>query len=390
MKILNTSTMLTLMFLIGALMLNLSSEAIAANQPAPPEIKADSYVLMDYRTGQVLVHKNAQKALPPASLTKIMTSYVISDELAKGNISVSDQVLISENAWAQNPKLKGSSLMFVEVNKYVELDDLHKGIVIQSGNDSSIAVAEHISGSEAAFAELMNHHAKRLGMKQTHFENSTGLPANGHVTTAYDLGLLSRSLIRDFPEDYAMYSELEFTYNGITQANRNDLLKDKGLTVDGLKTGHTEEAGYCLVSSALKDDMRLIAVVLGADSKAARANESRKLFNYGFRFYTSVTPFKAGKVLKKARVWKGEAEEFSVGLAQDARLTLLKVDKAHLKANYNLDKEIIAPIRKGQKVGEVYFRIKDKEVLRLPMVALEAVEEAGFMGRTWDSIKLWF
>lgn len=366
------------------------SQAQTANQPAAPEIKASSYILMDYRTGQVLVHNNAKQALPPASLTKIMTSYVISDELAKGNISAADKVFISENAWAQNPKLKGSSLMFVEVNKYVELDDLHKGIVIQSGNDASIAVAEHISGTEAAFAELMNHHAKRLGMSQTHFENSTGLPANGHLTTAYDLGLLARSLIRDFPEDYAIYSDLEFTYNGITQANRNDLLKDKGLTVDGLKTGHTEEAGYCLVSSAVKDDMRLIAVVMGTESKAARANESRKLFNYGFRFYTSVTPFKAGQTLKKSRVWKGQKEEFAVGLAQDALLTLLKVDKAHLKANYSLDKEIIAPIRKGQKVGELYFSIKDKKVLRLPMVALEPVEEAGFMGRTWDSIKLWF
>ncbi len=355
-----------------------------------PEVEAKSYILMDYQTGQILAQSNAEQVLPPASLTKIMTSYIVSDELAKGNITTDDKVLISENAWAQNPKLKGSSLMFVEVNKYVSVDDLHKGIVIQSGNDASIAMAEFISGNETAFADLMNQHAQRLGLSNTQFKNSTGLPASGHATTAKDLAVLSRALIKDFPADYSIYAEREFSYNGITQQNRNSLLKDQGLLVDGLKTGHTEEAGYCLVSSAIKDDMRLIAVVMGTDSKAKRASESRKLLNHGFRFYTNITPFKAGVSLKNARVWKGEENEFPVGLAQDATLSLLKTDKENLKANYVLNSEIIAPIRKGQKVGEVFFKVNGKEVKRIPMVALANVEEAGFFGRAWDSIKLWF
>ncbi|NVJ65553.1 MAG: D-alanyl-D-alanine carboxypeptidase [Gammaproteobacteria bacterium] len=367
-----------------------SGVAIAANNPGAPEIDARSYILMDFETGKVLLESNADQALPPASLTKIMTGYIVSDELAKANISNDDKVLVSENAWAQNPKLKGSSLMFIEVNKYVPMDDLHKGIVIQSGNDASIAVAEHISGTESAFANLMNQHAKRLGMSNTHFENSTGLPADGHLTTARDLAILSRALIQDFPEDYTIYAGREFTYNNITQQNRNTLLNDQGLKVDGLKTGHTEEAGYCLVSSAVNDEMRLIAVVMGTDSKAKRASESRKLLNHGFRFYTNVTPFEGGKSLKNARVWKGEVNEFPVGLAQDATLTLLKADKEKLKANYTLNPEIIAPVKKGQIVGEVFFKIDGKEIKKMPMVALADVPEAGFFGRMWDSIKLWF
>lgn len=362
----------------------------AANQPGAPEIEAKSYILMDYQTGKIILESNADEKLPPASLTKIMTSYIVSDELVKANIAADDKVLISENAWAQNPKLKGSSLMFVEVNKYVPVEDLHKGIVIQSGNDASIAMAEHISGTENAFANLMNQHANRLGMNNSSFKNSTGLPAGGHLTTARDLAVLSRALIRDFPEDYSIYAEREYSYNNITQQNRNTLLKDQSLTVDGLKTGHTEEAGYCLVSSAIEDDRRLIAVVMGTDSKAKRASESRKLLHHGFRFYTNVTPFKGGKALRNARVWKGEMNEFPVGLAQDAVLTLLKSEKGALKANYTLNSEIIAPIRKGQKVGEVFFKVGGKEVKRMPMIALVDVPEAGFLGRMWDSIKLWF
>ena len=363
---------------------------IQAAKPGVPKIDARSYVLVDYATGEVLVEKNSDQQLPPASLTKLMTSYIIADELSKGSIGNSDEVLISENAWAQNPKLKGSSLMFVEVNKYVPLEDLHKGIVIQSGNDASIAMAEHIAGTEDAFAEVMNAQAKSLGMQSSHFENSTGLPAKGHLTTARDLSKLATALIKNFPQDYSLYAQKEFTYNGITQQNRNALLSDTSMLVDGLKTGYTEEAGYCLVSSAVKNEMRLVSVVMGADSKAARATESRKLLNYGFRFYTSVTPYKAGQSLKTARIWKGEAEQFKVGLAQDAKITLLKTDKANLKASYSLNQEITAPIRRGQVVGQLILKIADKEVKRLPMVALESVEEAGFFGRMWESIKLWF
>ena len=364
--------------------------SVYAAQPAKPSVAASSYLLIDYETGQVLLEENSQKQLAPASLTKMMTSYIIASELAKGNINKDDNVLISENAWAQNPKLKGGSLMFIEVNKYVSVGDLHKGIIIQSGNDASIAMAEHIAGSEDAFADLMNQHAQRLGMNDSYFINSTGLPAQGQVTTAHDLAKLAHALIKDFPEEYGLYSEKEFTFNNIVQKNRNELLNDKGLGVDGIKTGHTEEAGYCLVSSAEKDGMRLIAVVMGTDSKAARASESRKLLNHGFRFYTTIKAFSAAQSLKNVQIWKGEKEAFSVGLAQDAMITVLKREKDQLEANYIVNKQIIAPVRKGQIVGEVYFKVGDKEIKRMPMIALENVAEAGFFGRLWDSVKLWF
>ncbi|AKE52956.1 D-alanyl-D-alanine carboxypeptidase family protein [Kangiella geojedonensis] len=366
------------------------SGVAAAIQPAKPSVDASSWLLMDFETGQIIIEENADQQLPPASLTKMMTSYIIADQLHKGNISEQDKVLISENAWAQNPKLKGSSLMFVEVNKYVTVEDLHRGIVIQSGNDASIAMAEHIAGSEEAFADLMNQYAKRLGMNSTHFMNSTGLPHEQHNTTARDLAKLARALIIDFPEDYSLYAEREFKYNGITQQNRNELLGDTTLGVDGIKTGHTEAAGYCLVSSAEKQGMRLISVVMGTDSMGSRASESRKLLNYGFRFYTNVKAFTAGKSLKQAEVWKGEEELVGVGLAQDAVLTVLKSEKDQLKANYKLNGKLMAPIQKGQVVGEVYFQMGDKVVKRMPMVALDKVEEAGFFGRMWDSMALWF
>ena len=377
------------LLIVGAVLL-VASNVVNAVQPGKPSVDSSSWLLMDYETGNVIMEENADEQLPPASLTKMMTSYIIADQLHKGNISNEDKVLISENAWAQNPKLKGSSLMFVEVNKYVSVEDLHRGIVIQSGNDASIAMAEHIAGSEDAFADLMNQYAKRLGMNSTHFMNSTGLPHEQHMTTARDLGILARALITDFPEDYSLYAEREFSYNGITQQNRNELLGDTTLGVDGIKTGHTEAAGYCLVSSAEKKGMRLISVVMGTDSMGARASESRKLLNFGFRFYTNVKAFAAGKALKQAEVWKGEEEQVSVGLAQDAVLTVLKTEKDQLKANYKLNGKLMAPIQKGQVVGEVYFNMGDKVVKRMPMVALDTVEEAGFFGRMWDSMALWF
>ncbi|RDX35325.1 D-alanyl-D-alanine carboxypeptidase [Kangiella sp. HD9-110m-PIT-SAG06] len=379
---------LSVVFLGLALLI--AAGSAKAIQPAKPSVDASSWLLMDYETGQIILEQNADQQLPPASLTKMMTSYIIADQLHKGNIKDEDKVLISENAWAQNPKLKGSSLMFVEVNKYVTVEDLHRGIVIQSGNDASIAMAEHIAGSEDGFADLMNQYAKRLGMSSTHFMNSTGLPHEQHQTTARDLAKLARALISDFPEDYSLYAEREFVYNGITQKNRNELLGDTTLGVDGIKTGHTEAAGYCLVSSAEKQGMRLISVVMGTDSMGDRASESRKLLNYGFRFYTNVKAFAAGKALKQAEVWKGEEEQVGVGLAQAAVLTVLKSEKDQLKANYKLNGKLIAPIKKGQVVGEVYFNMGDKVVKRMPMVALDSVEEAGILGRMWDSMALWF
>ncbi|MHC9509551.1 D-alanyl-D-alanine carboxypeptidase family protein [Kangiella sp. M94] len=381
---------LKILLSVGFLLALVANAASAAIQPGKPNVDARSYLLMDYDTGQIIMENNADQKLPPASLTKMMTSYIIGDELHKGNLSLDDKVLVSENAWAQNPKLKGGSLMFIEVNKYVRVEDLYRGIIIQSGNDASIAMAEHIAGTEEAFADLMNQYAAKLGMKDTHFENSTGWPAEGHVTTARDLAILARALIRDFPEDYKIYAEREFTYNGIKQQNRNELLNDPTLNVDGLKTGHTEEAGYCLVSSAEKEDMRLISVVMGTDSEAERAAESRKLLNFGFRFYTNIKPFKAGQALRTARVWKGSEEEVKVGLAQDAALTLLKSQKDQIQANYTIQSQLMAPIRRGQVVGEVFFKVGEKEIKRMPLVALENVEEAGFFGRMWDSMKLWF
>lgn len=380
---------LVLMVVLGAALFA-ASFSVQAIQPGEPSVNATSWLLVDYETGQVLLEENADEPLPPASLTKMMTSYIIADQLEKGNIKADDKVLISENAWAQNPKLKGSSLMFIEVNKYVSVEDLHRGIVIQSGNDASIAMAEHIAGSEEAFAGLMNQYAERLGMDSSHFMNSTGLPNEQHMTTARDLAVLARALITDFPDDYAMYSEREFTYNNITQQNRNELLGDTTLGVDGIKTGHTEAAGYCLVSSAKKKGMRLISVVMGTESMDARASESRKLLNHGFRFYTNIKAFSAGQSLKSAVVWKGEEEEVKVGLAQDAVLTVLKSEKDQLKANYTIKSQLMAPIQKGQVVGEVTFSMGDKVFKRLPMVALDSVEEAGFLGRMWDSMALWF
>jgi len=363
-------------------LLSLSAGSLLAIIPKAPEMSGNAYVLMDYDTGQILVAKNANQQVPPSSLTKMMTSYVLSDEVSKGNVSYQDKVTISKNAWAKN--FPGSSLMFIEVDTEVLLEDLKRGVIISSGNDASVAVAEHIAGSEQGFSELMNYHAKTLGMKDTYFINSNGLPDENHVTTAYDMAILAQALIRDFPDDYEVYKEKEFTYNGIRQYNRNSLLWDRSMNVDGVKTGHTEAGGYSLVASATRDKMRLISVVLGTNSKSARKQQNKRLLNFGFRFYETVEPVRPGQILHSQRVWYGEKEKLSLGLDQTILLTIPRGDGDKLKATFRIEGQLEAPIVKGQKIGTVFFELEGKKVAELPLVALEAIEEAGLWSQFTD------
>ena len=364
------------------ILLSLSAGSLFAIIPKAPEMSGNAYVLMDYDTGQILVAKNADLQVPPSSLTKMMTSYVLSDEVTKGNVSYQDKVTISKNAWAKN--FPGSSLMFIEVGTEVLLEDLKRGVIISSGNDASVAVAEHIAGSEQGFAELMNHHAKTLGMNNTYFINSNGLPDENHVTTAHDMAILAQALIRDFPDDYEVYKEKEFTYNGIRQYNRNSLLWDRSMNVDGVKTGHTEAGGYSLVASATRDNMRLISVVLGTNSKSARKQQNKRLLNFGFRFYETVEPVRPGQILHSQRVWYGEKENLSLGLNQTILLTIPRGDGDKLKAKFSIEGELEAPIEKGQIIGTVFFELEGKKVKELPLVALEAIAEAGMWSQFTD------
>ena len=364
------------------ILLSLSAGSLFAIIPKAPEMSGNAYVLMDYDTGQILVAKNADLQVPPSSLTKMMTSYVLSDEVTKGNVSYEDKVTISKNAWAKN--FPGSSLMFIEVGTEVLLEDLKRGVIISSGNDASVAVAEHIAGSEQGFSELMNHHAKTLGMNNTYFINSNGLPDENHVTTAHDMAILAQALIRDFPDDYEVYKEKEFTYNGIRQYNRNSLLWDRSMNVDGVKTGHTEAGGYSLVASATRDNMRLISVVLGTNSKSARKQQNKRLLNFGFRFYETVEPVRPGQILHSQRVWYGEKENLSLGLNQTILLTIPRGDGDKLKANFSIEGELEAPIEKGQIIGTVFFELEGKRVKELPLVALEAIAEAGMWSQFTD------
>lgn len=371
-------------FLVG---FSLAAKAIV---PAAPDLAAKSYVLMDYDSGKIIVEHNADMPVPPASLTKMMTSYVVSAEIAEGNLKLTDMVHISNNAWAQNPLFAGSSLTWIEVNTDVSVENLLKGVIIQSGNDASVALAEHIAGSEDVFADLMNQHAAKLGMINTNFENSNGLPAEGHSSTAKDLALLTAAMIRNFPDEYAYYKEKWFTFNGIKQPNRNSLLWDESLNVDGVKTGHTDAAGYCLVSSATKNNMRLISVVMGTKSKNSRKVEGKKLLSYGFRFYETVKPLEAGKQLHQQQIWMGEKEIINLGIAKDIYLTIPRGQAKNLKARYVVEKEIEAPILKGQLVGKVFFSLADETLAEHPLVALEEIKEAGFFGRMSDSVSRWF
>lgn len=357
--------------------------------PSPPQIAAKAFLLMDYHTGQVLFGNNEHERLPPASLTKMMTSYVIGQELKSGRMKPEDMVTISQNAWAKN--YSDSSKMFIEVGKQVSVDNLNKGIIIQSGNDACIAMAEHIAGSEDSFASLMNQWADRLGMKETHFVNAHGLHNENHYSSAYDMALLGRALIRDLPSEYAIYSQKEFTFNGIVQHNRNRLLWDKSLAVDGIKTGHVSEVGYNLVSSATgPDNMRLIAVVIGSGSEAQRAEESKKLLTYGFRFYQNVTPYKLGAELATQRVWMGDKNEIKLGTDRDISLVIPRNSSGKLKADFQLKNELDAPIKKGEQVGTIFLKLDGKDVAQYPLVALEEVNEGSLFSRLWDYLILLF
>lgn len=362
-----------------------TAQAKSANLvPAAPEIKAHAYLVMDFNSNSIIVSKNADKRVEPASLTKIMTSYVTLYELSKNNIKLEDQVKISEKAW----RMKGSR-MFIEVNSWVSVKELLHGVIIQSGNDASVALAEHIAGSESAFSDLMNQHALNLGMENTHFVNSTGWPNKNHYTTAKDLSILTRALINDFKEHYALFKVKYYTYNGIKQPNRNRLLWTDE-RVDGVKTGHTESAGYCLVSSAQQKGMRLISVVTGTNSESARENSTRKLLSYGFRFYETFLLNKAHTSLTKQRIWKGDKEEINLGLIEDLYITAPKGSRSKIKANMKLDAMITAPVTKGQKFGTVNVKLGDDILASRPLVSLSNIKEGGFFSTLIDNIILLF
>lgn len=357
--------------------------------PSAPTLSAKSWVLMDHLSGQVLAEKDSQTPLPPASLTKIMTSYVVSAELAHGKVKLDDAVFISENAWRGGGAKTDGSTSFLPVNEKVPLKDLLYGMIVQSGNDASIALAEHVGGSEETFAQLMNTYAGKLGMTQTRYVNAHGLPAEGHLTTALDVARLSRALIRDYPKDYEVYSLKEFSLNGITQHNRNTLLW-RDASVDGIKTGHHSTAGYCLAASAKRGDTRLIAVVMGTSGEKVRADETQALLNYGFRFFESHQLYTAGQVVAEPELWKGEAINAKLGVGADSRLTIPRGAYERLKATMNIPSPLLAPLTKGQQVGTLTVKLEDKVVLETPLVALEDYPEGGFFKRLGDTIMLWW
>ncbi|MCG8670160.1 MAG: D-alanyl-D-alanine carboxypeptidase [Pseudomonadales bacterium] len=350
--------------------------------PSPPNLAAKSWLLIDANSGHILVEHNADETLPPASLTKLMTSYIAAEQIASGTISRQDEVLISEKAWR-----KGGSKMYIRVGTRVKLEDLLRGIIIQSGNDASIAVAEHIAGSEDAFADLMNKQAMSLGMNNSQFQNATGWPAPEHYTTARDLAILAKAIIFQHPEHYKFYSEKEFTYNEIRQPNRNKLLW-RDPTVDGMKTGHTEEAGYCLVASAERDGMRLISVVMGTNGENTRATESMKLLTYGFRFYETVRSYEAKNELVASDIWLGQQDQIKLGVDEDIWITIPRGSDKDVKAQLDFPSELRAPINAGDEVGSVKLVLDDKVLTETSLVALETVEEAGFFKRIWQLILL--
>jgi D-alanyl-D-alanine carboxypeptidase (penicillin-binding protein 5/6) len=355
----------------------------AAPTPAPPEVSASGYLLIDFHSGKVLAEKGASNRLEPASLTKIMTAYAVFRELKQGNINLEDRVLISEKAW-RTP----GSRMFIEVGKKVKVIDLVKGMIIQSGNDACVALAEHIAGSEATFAELMNNHARELGMTDTHFVNSTGLPHDDHYTTPADIAKVAAATIREFPEYYPWYSDKSFIFNEITQHNRNKLLwRDD--SVDGIKTGHTEAAGYCLVASAQRENMRLISVVMGTSGEEARAQASQSLLNYGFRFFETHQLYTAGETLNRARIWKGDKEKLPLGLDHDLTVTIPRHQYQNLDARMEIEPRIMAPISQGDVLGRVSISLDGEPVTEAALVALKSIAEGNIWQQIKDSALLW-
>jgi len=374
------------LFTFTAILLSYAGITFAAPAliPAPPQLSATSYILMDAYTGKVLVDYNAKKEYPPASLTKLMTAYIVDYERALGNISLDDMVRVSEKAWRM-----GGSRMFIRDGSKVSLEDLMRGIIIQSGNDASVAVAEYIADNEDAFADLMNQHAKLLGMNNTNFVNSTGYPAKNHYSSAYDLALLSRVKIINYPETYPIYSEQYFTYSGIRQPNRNKLLwRDK--SVDGLKTGHTDEAGYCLAASATRNGTRLISVVMGAKSDESRANETQKLLNYGFRYYETRKLYSRGQVINEGTIWGGESDTIKIGFVDDVLVTIPRGQADSIPATLEIQPIIKAPVEAGDVLGKIIVKYDDDIILERDVVALESVVEGGLFKQLFDAIKLFF
>jgi D-alanyl-D-alanine carboxypeptidase (penicillin-binding protein 5/6) len=374
---------ITLIFTIFCSLISTATTA-AAIIPSAPKIPAKAYVLMDFQSGSVLAQTNHDQRIEPASLTKIMTAYAVFHELKNGSIKLEDKVLISEAAW----RMKGSR-MFIEVNKRVTVKNLLLGMIVQSGNDASVALAEHVAGSEETFAALMNKHADTLGMKGTHFVNSTGWPNKEHYTTASDLAILARAIITDFSEYYKWYSVKEFSYNGITQPNRNKLLWIDE-RVDGMKTGHTDSAGYCLITSAENKGMRLISVVLGTKSEKLRVSASRKLLNYGFRFYESHLLFQANEQLTVRRIYKGEIDEIQLGLLEPLYITIPRGQRKKVNATMSIDENIIAPIFKGQQYGTVDITLGKSKITSRKLVSITDIPEGGLWSRMVDSFLLLF
>ena len=349
--------------------------------PEAPSIAAKAYILMDHNSGIILAANNENKKRSPASLTKLMTSYVIFKRLKEEFITLDDEVKISEKAWRT-----GGSKSFIEVGKMIKLEDLLKGMIIQSGNDASVALAEHVAGSEGTFVLFMNDYAQQIGMKNSRFENASGLPHDDQYTTAKDIALLSSAMIREFPVYYEWYSQKEFTYNNITQTNRNKLLFTDS-TVDGLKTGWTQKAGYCLVTSANRVDMRLISVVLGSDSPAIRTSETEKLLDYGFRFFETQS---VNDISHQVRIYKSEKANIKVGVADSSFLTLPRNQFKYTTQTINLSQDLIAPISQGEQVGELVVSFNNQNLATLPLIALEDAAEAGFISKMIDTIKLLF
>ncbi len=358
--------------------------SIALAQPAPPSVGAASFVLYEASSGQTIASQAEDKRVEPASLTKLMTAYLVFNALREKRLTLEQAVPVSERAWKT-----GGSRMFIEPRTPVTVQDLLRGMIVQSGNDASVALAEAVAGSEDVFAEMMNREAARLGMKNTHFTNATGLPDPQLYSTAGDLTLLAAAIIRDFPEYYTMYSEKEFTYNRITQSNRNRLLW-LDPTVDGVKTGHTEAAGYCLITSSKRGERRLISTVLGTDSENARVAENQKLLNYGFQFFDVVRVYEKGQVVTSIPVWKGVAETVRAGLHRDLYLTVPKGQSDRLKAAVERQEPLEAPISPGQRVATVKVTLDGKPLAEHPLLALEAVGKAGIFGRAWDSVRMLF
>ncbi|UZH01994.1 serine hydrolase [Pantoea anthophila] len=366
--------------------------AYAEQAPAAPGIDAKAWILMDYASGKVLTESSADQRLDPASLTKMMTSYVVGQAIKAGKIKPDDMVTVGQDAWATgNPKLRGSSLMFLKPGDRIPVHELNKGIVIQSGNDACIALADYVAGSQDSFIGLMNNYVKALGLQNTHFMTVHGLDAEGQYSTARDMALIAQALIRDVPDEYALNKEKEFTFNNIRQINRNRLLWSTNLKVDGVKTGHTSGAGNNLVASATEGDMRLISVVLGTTSDAIRFRESEKLLTWGFRFFETVTPIKADAPFAQQRVWFGDRSQVNLGVAKDAALTIPKGQMKNLKASFKLTTpQLEAPLKKNQVVGTVDFQLDGKTIEQRPLVVMQDVQEGGFFSRMIDFVMMKF